>query len=87
LAGRALDPEGVGQRLLGLRREFPHLTLSQVADKIDWNDPTLPVIVDEPSGVRTARERLAELESRAAEGDRFAAALLVGVSLAEEPVD
>jgi hypothetical protein len=54
---------------------------------IPWDDPDLAMEEDEGSGARAARIRKAELEQRAAEGDRFAVALLSGASLAEDPVD
>lgn len=86
LAGNT-DPIKVGERLLRYRELHPTRPFHEVADMIPWDDPDLAVAEEETSGQRAARERQAELEARASNGDRFAMALLSGATLAEDPVD
>lgn len=85
--GGKTDPAKVGERLLRLRSITPNAPFHKVADIIPWDDPDLMADADETSGQRAARTRLAELQERASNGDRFAAALLSGESLAEDPVN
>lgn len=80
------DPEKLGQAMLDMRasRSDCH-SLSQAADLIQRIGLPIPNYEGRP--VNHALLRHLELKERAINGDRFAAALLNGHSLAEEPVD
>lgn len=76
----------MGKTLLGMvakRSDCP--TLSVAADMLDRIG--LPVPNYGSGGLDHPAIRLKELQERADNGDRFAAAMLNGGSLAEDPVD
>jgi len=80
------DPELLGKKLLELRKQVPDALLSMAYDTYDEcclvNVPNY-----DPQPVDHAAERTLELQYRAQNGDAFAAALLRGDSLAEEPTE
>lgn len=79
------DPELLGAVLLEGRMMFPDNTLSSVYDGQPGKLAHIPNY--DPNPPDHAAIRLAELEARAAGGDRFAISLLAGETLAEDPVD
>lgn len=81
------DPAAVGIVLAHLREEHGQINppLSVLHDKnLGWLD-LVPIY--QGGFDDYMQERQVELETRAADGDRFAAALLRGETLAEDPVD
>lgn len=93
LIGR-LDPQKLGEALMELRQwnsaKTPkHVPLSSLYDSHE--DDLIHLVPEydssESLGTITVLDRHRELMDRANAGDRFAAAILAGDSLAEEPVD
>jgi hypothetical protein len=70
---------------LGARRDSHQLSASQRYDSVVAHE-YIPPYQDDDKEDHPLRYRK-ELEARAAEGDRYAASVLRGESLAEEPVD
>ena len=79
------DPEELGKALLGARKSRTRGSLSKLHDAL--KPEVLDVPDYDPSPVDHAKERERELRERAAQGDRFAEAMLRGETLAEDPVD
>lgn len=79
------DPQRLGEALLQVKQFYSTQTLAQVADKEADVLARVENFKSEP--VKHWEDRQRELETRAAEGDKFAIAVLNGESLAEDPVD
>ena len=78
------DPQALGMKLLELRQSLPNAPLSKMYDR---HEKYLNVPDYDPQPPDHAKVRQQELEFRAAAGDRYAASLLNGKSLAEDPTD
>jgi hypothetical protein len=79
------DPCELGEKLLEVS-EFSDVSFHVAADEI-YEGLHGEVAKFNGAPVNHAATRLRELEERAAQGDRFAQALLRGESLAEDPTD
>lgn len=78
------DPVGLGAALLN---RVHSVSILNEADYLDSPSGRLTILDYEGGFDDYMHERQIELETRAADGDRFAAALLRGETLAEDPVD
>lgn len=87
------DPQAMGEYVLSLRHKHNSAPGCPVVDIIEMErshiggDPFQFIPNYDPSPVNYAADRERELRERAAHGDRFAAAVLAGDSLAEDPVE
>lgn len=77
------DPQELGEYLMAVKAFYPDRSFSVIADMQGAKE----VQDYDPNPVDHAALRDAELRDRAAQGDKFAAALLRGDTLAEEPTD
>ena len=74
------DPQKIGEMLLNVRNSptgvrYPGVKFSQIADNLH-NYPVPNYPQDELLSTITAREYRAELEERAAQGDKYAKSIL-----------
>lgn len=82
-----IDPQAIGERMLEARKKFPTHKFSVIADAVLSPKALGDLPRFNSNFIDHAATRRQELEERAAQGDRFAVALLEGATLAEDPVD
>lgn len=80
------DPQALGNAIMLMRQNRSDCrTAAEAADMLAKLRITIPNY--QPTFIDHSQTRLVELQVRAAEGDKFAAALLRGEYLGEDPVD
>jgi RecB family exonuclease len=78
------DPQELGKQLMEQRKLARNTLLSRVYDEY----VKFMVVPDyDPLPVKHGKEYREELAERALNGDKYAASLLAGESMAEDPVD